>query len=62
MGVTTIVPIDSTSTWAAPAANPQQYDITINPGYEGKLYFRLNVAKPQAVPDSVYLDPMALVV
>ena len=53
----TAVTDDTTSTWGGSLGNAQKMSATITPGYEGYAYARVHVAKRQATPDPVYIDP-----
>jgi len=48
---------DSDSTWGGTGANGQKFELAVNPGFQGEARARLHVAKRQATPDTVYLDP-----
>ena len=53
---------DTDSTWVTHNTFKQKFTATINPGYEGILLGRLWVAKRQASPDAVYVDPLIEIV
>lgn len=49
---------DDASTWGGDGAgNGQKLSATVTPGFEGWAYARLHLAKRQATPDTLFLDP-----
>ncbi len=58
---TTPITDDTGSTWGPGGNNHQKFTITVNPGFEGVAYARLYLAKRQATPDTLYLDPKIVV-
>ena len=53
----TAVTDDTGSTWGTGANNHQKMEATVTPGFEGWAYARLHLAKRQATPDTLFLDP-----
>lgn len=53
----TAITDDTGSTWGAGGNNHQKFSMTTTPGFEGFVYARIHLAKRQAVPDTLYLDP-----
>ena len=53
----TAITDDTGSTWGTGGNNHQKFSTTVTTGFEGFAYARLHVAKRQATPDTVYLDP-----
>ena len=58
---TTTITDDAVSVWGGTAANGQKFSATVTTGFEGFAYARLHVAKRQATPDTVFLDPVIVV-
>lgn len=58
---TTIVTNDTGSTWGTGGNNHQKFSVTTTQGYEGFVYARVHLAKRQATPDTLYLDPKPVV-
>ena len=54
---TTIITDDTGSTWGTGGNNHQKFSMTTTPGFEGWVYARVHLAKRQATPDTLYLDP-----
>jgi len=54
---TTILTDDTGSTWGTGGNNHQKFSITLTGGFEGIAYARVHLAKRQATPDTLYLDP-----
>ncbi len=49
---------DDGSTWGGDGAgNGQRMSTTVTTGFEGWAYARLHLAKRQATPDTLFLDP-----
>ena len=57
----TAITDDTGSTWGTGGNNHQKFSATVTPGYEGFAYARVHVAKRQATPDTVYVDPKIVV-
>jgi len=53
----TAVTDDIGSTWGTGANNHQKMSVTVTTGFEGWAYARLHLAKRQATPDTLFLDP-----
>jgi len=53
----TAVTDDTGSTWGTGGNNHQKFSVTTTPGFEGFVYARVHLAKRQASPDTLYLDP-----
>lgn len=53
----TAVTDDTGSTWGTGANNHQKMSVTVTTGFEGWAYARLHLAKRQATPDTLFLDP-----
>ncbi len=58
---TTAVTDDAGSTWGSGGNNHQTMSATVNSGFEGYALVRLHLAKRQATPDTLYLDPIPVV-
>ena len=59
---TTPVTDDTGSTWGSGGNNHQKFSATVTPGFEGWAYARVHLAKRQATPDTLYLDPLIEVI
>ncbi|RKZ99889.1 MAG: hypothetical protein DRQ42_06795, partial [Gammaproteobacteria bacterium] len=57
----TTITDDTGSTWGAGGNNHQKLSVTVTTGFEGFAYARLHLAKRQATPDTLYLDPVIVV-
>lgn len=55
---TTAITDDTGSTWGTGANNHQKFSVTVTTGYEGEVRARLHLAKRQATPDTLFLDPV----
>lgn len=53
----TAVTDDTGSTWGTGGNNHQKMSAIVVPGFEGWAYARLHLAKRQATPDTLFLDP-----
>jgi len=57
----TAVTDDTGSTWGTGGNNHQKMSVTVTTGFEGWIYARVHLAKRQATPDTLYLDPKIVV-
>lgn len=57
----TAITDDAVSTWGGTAANGQKLSVTVTTGFEGEAQCRLHLAKRQATPDTLFLDPLPAV-
>lgn len=55
---TTAITDDTGSTWGTGANNHQKLSVTVTTGFEGEAQCRLHLAKRQATPDTLFLDPL----
>lgn len=53
----TAITDDAVSVWGGTAANGQRLDVPFTAGFEGIAKARLHLAKRQATPDTLFLDP-----
>jgi len=53
----TAITEDTGSIWGTGGNNHQKFSVTTTPGFEGFAYARVYLAKRQATPDTLYLDP-----
>lgn len=60
-GTATAVTDDTGSTWDSGANNHQKFSVTVTTGYEGWIYAVVHLAKRQASPDTLYLDPRIII-
>lgn len=57
----TAITDDTGSTWGTGGNNHQKLSVAVTPGFEGPAYARLHLAKRQATPDTLYLDPLIVI-
>ena len=60
-GSTTAITDDTGSAWDTGANNHQKFSTTVTPGYTGWAYARVTLAKREASPTILYLDPRIIV-
>ena len=53
----TAITDDTGSTWGTGGNNHQKFSATVTTGFEGFAYARLHLAKREASPTTLYLDP-----
>ena len=56
----TNVTADGVSSWNT-GTDEQQLRITVTPGHTGMAYARVHVARRQATPDTVWIDPILVI-